>query len=89
MSTSYILIYIVAVNIIAFAVYGADKYFAKKRMWRVPESTLMLLATLGGSVGALCGMYVFRHKTQHKLFTVGVPLIMTLQIVLVVKEIIL
>ena len=82
MSVQYILIYIVAVNIIAFAVYGADKYFAKKHMWRVPESTLMLLAFIGGSVGALCAIYFFRHKTQHAKFAKGIPIILCLQVVL-------
>ena len=56
-----------------------DKVKAKKKKWRIPEATLMGLAAAGGSVGALAGMYTFRHKTLHKKFTVGIPLILILQ----------
>ena len=62
----------------------ADKHKAKKNKWRIPESTLMLTAALGGSVGSLIGMYTVRHKTKHPKFTVGIPLILALQIVLAV-----
>ena len=60
--------YLVLVNVIAFTVYGADKRRAQKDRWRVPERTLFLLAVLGGSIGALLGMRVFRHKTRHWYF---------------------
>ena len=57
-----------------------DKIKAKKNRWRIKESTLMLSAALGGSIGALAGMYTFRHKTLHRKFTIGIPLILGLQI---------
>lgn len=57
-----------------------DKYKARKKLWRIPESTLMGVAVIGGSVGALAGMYTFRHKTKHPKFTIGVPLILLMQI---------
>ena len=58
----------------------ADKVKAKKKRWRIPEATLMLTALLGGSPGALAGMYTFRHKTKHLKFTMGIPIILALQI---------
>ncbi len=72
--------YLVLINVITFAVYGADKRRAQKDRWRVPERTLFLLAVLGGSIGALLGMRVFRHKTRHWYFRVFIPLILLLQI---------
>ena len=72
--------YLVLVNVIAFAVYGADKRRAQKDRWRVPERTLFLLAIIGGSIGALLGMRVFHHKTKHWYFRVFIPLILLLQI---------
>ena len=72
--------YLVLVNVIAFTVYGADKRRAQKDRWRVPERTLFLLAIIGGSIGALLGMHVFRHKTRHWYFRVFIPLILLLQI---------
>lgn len=61
-----------------------DKFKAKKNLWRIPEKTLFLVAALGGSVGSLLGMYLVRHKTQHLTFTLGMPLILALQVVAVV-----
>ena len=72
--------YLVLINVITFAVYGADKRRAQKDRGRVPERTLFLLAVLGGSIGALLGMRVFRHKTRHWYFRVFIPLILLLQI---------
>ncbi len=77
-------LYLVLINLITFAVYGIDKRKAQKNAWRIKESTLLLLAAIGGSVGALLGMQVFRHKTKHLQFTVGVPLILLLQVGLAV-----
>ena len=74
--------YLVVVNLIAFALYGADKRRAKKDRRRVPEKTLFLLALIGGSVGAWAGMYTFRHKTRHWYFVWGIPAILLAQVVL-------
>lgn len=79
-----LLIYLAAVNIAAFAVMGADKLKARRGSWRVPESTLFLLAVIGGSLGGILGIYVFRHKTLHRSFTIGFPVILVLQIALAV-----
>lgn len=75
-----LLIYITLVSVITFIVFGIDKLKAKKSWWRIPESTLMVLAVIGGSIGALLGMRVFHHKTLHKKFTIGIPVILILQI---------
>lgn len=68
-------IYLIVINVAAFCIYGIDKQKAVKGKWRISERTLILLAVSGGSVGAWAGMQVFRHKTKHALFVVGVPLI--------------
>lgn len=68
------LIYAATVNIIAFILYGVDKHKAKKQKWRIPEATLLFFAVIGGAVGALLGMYLFRHKTKHVKFLVIVPI---------------
>ena len=71
---------IIGVNVITFVVYGIDKLKAKKGKWRVPETTLHLLAIVGGSVGAWCGVKVWHHKTMHLKFKYGIPLIMAVQV---------
>ena len=76
-------IYLVVVNLAAFLLYGSDKRRAKRRQWRVSERNLFLAAILGGSIGALAGMRVFRHKTRHWYFRFGIPLILVLQVLLV------
>ena len=76
------LCYILIINLIAFLLFGIDKYKAKNGLWRIPEKVLFLFAILGGSVGALIGMEVFRHKTKHKSFTSGIPAILIIQIIL-------
>lgn len=81
-SSSYFIVYLIALNVVTFFVYGLDKLKAKRRKWRIREASLLLLAVLGGSVGAWLGMKVWHHKTQHKKFKYGVPLIILLQIVL-------
>lgn len=75
--------YLIFINCVAFAVYGADKAFARLHRWRVPEIVLLLLAALGGSAGAFIAMQLFRHKTQHLKFIFGVPLIFFLQVALI------
>jgi len=79
-----IVIYPAAVNIITFIMFGADKARAVKGRWRISEASLILAALLGGSIGALAGMRVFHHKTRHRKFTVGIPVILVLQIVFMV-----
>ena len=68
------------INLATFIAMGNDKYRAALGKWRIPEKTLIIMALLGGSFGGICGMYVFRHKTQHKKFSVGLPAILIIQI---------
>lgn len=77
------LYYLIAINIIAFIVYGIDKFKAKKGYWRIPESTLLLLAIIGGSVGAWLGMMLWRHKTKHWKFMIGVPAVFVIHLSLI------
>ena len=74
--------YLLGINVVTFIVYGIDKYKAKKAKWRIPEATLLLLAVLGGSIGARMGMKVWHHKTMHKKFKYGIPAILLIQIAL-------
>ena len=76
----YLMIYLLTVNALAFLLMLIDKQKAKKHLWRIPEATLMLSAAIGGSIGALLGMYTFRHKTRKPKFYIGIPLILLLQI---------
>lgn len=73
---------ILTVNVVTFAFYGADKLKARKKKWRIPESTLLWLAFMGGALGALLGMLTFRHKTRHRKFVTLVPLFLILQMAL-------
>lgn len=77
------IIYLIVINILTFLIYGMDKWKAKKGWWRISEDTLILLAVIGGSIGALLGMNFFHHKTRHKKFRIGLPLILLAQILLV------
>ena len=79
---SYLDYYLLAINAVTFIVYGIDKYKAKKAKWRISEATLLLLAVLGGSIGAWMGMKVWHHKTMHKKFKYGIPAILLIQIAL-------
>ena len=74
--------YLLGINAVTFIVYGIDKYKAKKAKLRIPEATLLLLAVLGGSIGAWVGMKVWHHKTMHKKFKYGIPAILLIQIAL-------
>lgn len=78
-----ILIYLWAINVFAFFLYGIDKWKAKRSKWRIPEMTLLSIAVIGGSVGAWIGMKVWHHKTMHKKFKYGIPLILFAQIAIV------
>ena len=78
--TKLILIYLLIVNALGFLLMLVDKRKAQKNLWRIPESTLLLMAAIGGSIGSLAGMYKFRHKTKHLKFTLGVPAILIAQI---------
>ena len=77
-----LLIYLAVINVATFFTYGLDKWKAKKSLWRIRESSLLMLAVLGGSIGAWLGMKVWHHKTMHKKFKYGVPLIILAQIAL-------
>lgn len=78
----FLWIYLGIITLVTFASMGIDKRWAKKGKRRVPESTLFLMALIGGSVGGVVGTYVFRHKTKHKSFVIGFPLILVLQVAL-------
>ena len=75
--------YLIGINILTFLIYGIDKWKARRGKWRIPEGTLIWLAIAGGSIGALLGMSLFRHKTQHRKFTLGIPAILLVQVVLI------
>ena len=79
-----ILGYLLAVNIATFFLYGIDKYKAKKGKWRISEATLLLIAVIGGSIGAWAGMRLWHHKTMHKKFKYGIPVIIILQVAIAV-----
>ena len=72
--------YLVMINVVAFITYGIDKLKARRNKWRIPESTLLLLAMIGGSAGAWLGLKVWHHKTLHKKFKYGIPLIFIVQV---------
>lgn len=78
----YFFLYLLLINALAFLLMLADKQKARKNRWRIPEATLILSAVLGGSIGALAGMYTFRHKTKHLKFTLGIPAILAVQLLL-------
>ena len=82
-SFDFIILYVAAVNVISFIVMGVDKRRAVKRAFRVPESTLFVLAIVGGSIGSIAGMHLFHHKTRHWYFLYGMPVILALQIILI------
>lgn len=76
------LLYLLLINAAAFILMLADKIKAWKKLWRIPERTLIGTAALGGGIGALAGMYLLRHKTRHLKFTLGIPAILAAQIIL-------
>ena len=78
-----ILPYLVVINVATFFTYGLDKWKAKRSKWRIREAALLTLAVLGGSIGAWLGMKVWHHKTQHKKFKVGIPIIIIVQAIII------
>ena len=78
------MIYLIIINVLAFVMYGIDKRKAVKGRWRISEAALLTVAALGGSLGSLLAMELFRHKTKHKKFTIGVRLLLVLHIILLV-----
>ena len=78
-----IIYYLIIINIVTFIVYGIDKLKAKKNLWRIREASLLMLAILGGSIGAWLGMKVWHHKTQHKKFRYGIPAIIIIQLAVI------
>ena len=80
----YSMYYLFAINIVSFFLYGIDKYKAKKNQWRISEATLLLMAVIGGSIGAWVGMRIWHHKTMHKKFKYGIPVIIIFQVALAV-----
>ena len=80
----YFIIYLIIINLIAFLAMYIDKRRAKYGKWRIKEHTLFILAILGGSIGAIVGMYTFRHKTKKAKFYIGFPLILICEILLAV-----
>lgn len=82
----FVYIYLLIINVIAFALMGIDKKRAIRHAYRIPEKTLFLSALLGGSVGAILGMQYFRHKTKHLSFQLGMPGILLVQIILLALQ---
>ncbi len=81
---TFLLGYLIAINVLGFFLMGLDKWKARRKRWRIPEKTLFLTALLGGSIGSLIGMYLFRHKTRKLRFSIGLPVLLVLQILCVV-----
>lgn len=84
MTEHLVLLYLIIINAAGFVLMLADKLKAKRGAWRIPEKTLLGIAAAGGSIGSLVGMYTFRHKTKHLKFTLGIPVILVVQIGLVI-----
>ena len=78
-----LLYYLIVINIVTFLVYGIDKWKAKQGSWRISEVSLLILAVIGGCIGALLGMKIWHHKTMHKKFKYGLPMILLVQIALI------
>lgn len=79
-----LILYLILINLAAWGLMGADKYRARKHAWRIPKRTLFAVALLGGSLGAILGMYLWHHKTKHWYFVIGMPLILVAQILVCV-----
>lgn len=77
-------VYLIVINVFGFFIMGFDKWKAKRGSWRIPEKTLFMVTLIGGGVGTITGMYVFRHKTKKLYFTVGFPVILIAEVILVI-----
>lgn len=77
-------IYLIVINIIGFLIMGFDKWKAKRGSWRIPEKTLFTVTLMGGGVGTIAGMYIFRHKTKKLYFTIGFPVILIVEVILII-----
>ena len=77
----YLALYLLIINALGFVIMHADKQKARKDLWRIPETTLFAVAFLGGSLGCFMGMRLFRHKTKHLKFSLGLPLLLAVQII--------
>ena len=84
MTEHLILLYLIIINAAGFLLMLIDKQKARRGAWRIPEATLIWVAILGGSIGSLIGMYLFRHKTRHLKFLLGVPVILFAQLALLI-----
>ena len=84
MLINLLILYLLIINAVGIALMLADKLRAKKNLWRLPERLLFLVAAVGGSAGCLCGMYLFRHKTKHFHFILGMPLILAVQVMIAI-----
>ena len=76
-------VYLIFINLVGFCAMGIDKWKATRGAWRIPEKTLFTITLLGGGFGTIAGMYLFRHKTKKLYFTIGFPVILITEIVLV------
>lgn len=84
----YVIIYFIVINIVGFIAMFIDKRRAKKGDWRIKEGALFMITLLGGGIGTICGMYTFRHKTKKLKFTIGLPTIFLMEVVLIIYLII-
>lgn len=84
MLQTILIIYLIIINIVGFIIMGVDKKKAIKGAWRIPEKTFFIISAVGGSVGSLLGMFIFRHKTKHWYFVVFIPLILIAQVVIAI-----
>lgn len=80
----YFILYLILINALAFLLMLVDKFKAKRNLWRISERTLLLTALLGGSIGALAGMYLASHKTKHLRFVIGIPVMLAMQVIVCV-----
>lgn len=79
-----LMIYLAIINAAGFIFMYADKQKARKKQWRIPEQTLLAVAAMGGSLGSLLGMHLFRHKTKHRAFRIGIPVMLAIHVVILI-----